>query len=180
VIAEKVAVPENAGEAEKTNRFVPVSFVIEDAKSDEAAVVVALLEASRKSARDAVCPESVNVEEAVRALNVAVPENAGDAENTKRFVPVSSDSAEIRFAEVSPFASSDATFDEYEKKPWSPFAIMLAVRLLASTVQVVPLQVKEPKSVACISVGPTDAPKDEKPSDEVATHRVEVPVERST
>jgi hypothetical protein len=109
-----------------------------------------------------------------------VEESVGAVPKTSTPLPVSSDTADVRFAEVSPFASSDATFDEYEKKPWSPFAIMLAVRLLASTVQVVPLQVKEPKSVACISVGPTDAPKDEKPSDEVATHRVEVPVERST
>jgi hypothetical protein len=296
VSALKVAVPENAGEAENTRRFVPVSLVIDDARRDDAAVVVARLDASKNNALEAVWPENVIVEEAVSALNVAVPENAGAFEKTRRpepvssvsedaksdeaavvvallcastksallavwFVslripvmvveesvgavpktktpepvslviddarsedaavvvallcastksardavwlesfkilvivveesvgavpktstplPVSSETAEIRFAEVRPLASSEATFDEYEKKPWSPLAIMLAEREFASTVQVVPLQVNEPKSVACSSVGPTDDPKDERPSVEVATHLWPVAVDWRT
>ena len=50
----KVAVPLNAGEFENTRRLVPVSSVSALSMLAESAVVVALLCASRKSARDAV------------------------------------------------------------------------------------------------------------------------------
>ena len=51
---EKVAVPENAGDAEKTRRPDPVSSVSELESAAESAVVVALLCASVKSALLAV------------------------------------------------------------------------------------------------------------------------------
>ena len=62
---EKVAVPANAGEVEKTTLLVPVSSDNEFAKKSDVAVVVALLDASKKSARDAVNPERVVVAESV-------------------------------------------------------------------------------------------------------------------
>jgi hypothetical protein len=57
---------------------------------------------------------------------------------------------------------------------------MLAVSALASTVQLVPLQVNEPKSVAVSSVGSIDAPNGFTPSVLVATHVNPVPVDLST
>jgi hypothetical protein len=45
-------------------------------------------------------PPRVRVEVAVSPAKVAVPEKAGDAEKTTRFVPVSSVSAVLKFAEV--------------------------------------------------------------------------------
>ena len=64
---ENVAVPENAGAFEKTRRPEPVSSVSDDARRDDAAVVVALDDASRKRPREAVCPEKVVMPERVAA-----------------------------------------------------------------------------------------------------------------
>src|SRR5690606_6133666 len=54
------------------------------------------------------------------------PLRSGLVLNTARPVPVSSVSALMRFALVSPPVSSEATPLAYEKKPWSPFAISAA------------------------------------------------------
>lgn len=130
---------------------------------------------------DWVVVANVPVPVAVSEEKVAVPVNAGEPAKTRRPVPVSSESAEMRLAEVRPFASSEATFDEYEKIPWSPLAIIDAERLFASTVQVVPLQVNEPKSSLASSVTLTSEPNGlPRPRVEVATQRVEVAEVKST
>ncbi len=154
--ALNVAVPENAGEAEKTTRFVPVSSPNSPANSEEESISVLIMRlvelmivssslivsisveritfAARYalemlvvdtnwlellSARGAPAVKAlkVTVLDALSALKVAVPLKAGDALNTTRLVPVSSESALMRLALVRPLASSQATLLLYEKKP---------------------------------------------------------------
>jgi hypothetical protein len=83
------------GAAEKTRLPVPVSFVIDDARRDDAAVVVALLCASTKSARDAVWLESLRIPE------IVVDESVGAVPKTKAPDPVSFVSEFAKNAEVA-------------------------------------------------------------------------------
>ncbi len=120
-----------------------------------------------KSAREAVDEERRKLPE------IVVEDSVGAVPKTRTPLPVSSEIAEMRLAEVSPFASSEAALLLYEKKPWSPFAIMEAVRAFPSTVQIVPLQVNEPKSSLANSVTLILAPNGllpVMPKLEVATH----------
>ena len=100
VSALKVAVPEKAGLFEKTRRFEPVSSVRELLSDADSAVVVALLCASVKRARDAVWLVSLRIPVMV------VLESVGAVPKTRAPVPVSSVTSDESFAEV--FNDEDA------------------------------------------------------------------------